>query len=1740
MRDLDLWMALGGGDSVPDLAIRIETLANAPLHRRVPYFARLLPFAHHADADVRSATLKAFSGCDGARTRREWVAALDDDSPDVVTAALGAVASAPCRSLLVHALFHRGLEVRKGAVPIAMGRVHQCRPQGNNADLPLFLLADAQCQRVVVEHLDNAQLDRVPLGLLIELHRAGQLDDVLARRLVLKSSADGLLVFLRDGLSDAGGADPGDDSDVRWLIDLFWETGDLNDNDYSSSRYPQGVIAFLRESVATKRALWMNKRFVLICQDIARQHGHWNLQIAQTCLLGMASEAAWMYESILPVDVFRASLQVFYASGLAREEIGESIVDQLLRLPCCRRPSGQLDLWVIGALLHLRRRDGFQRLLGVYKINQIAAGFDERPEESVRLFSYPGSTRERNELIEAVFARRSKDPLAVAVMMCALPADGLDFAGRLTAHDAVKTLHALSDLCTTHGWSISTNKSAAISHQLKQRFFAGATLHGEAFAGFLNQWLQGKWKGEGADGDVSVDMDHVMVRHCATFSIGVNVLTDVVRSMQNTSFVGWMLETLPSLTIARFLSLMPSCSGLSYALEMTLANALADHREPAIAQWAGDRIAIRDSGMSRNQALETLDPSSQMTPISDELAEQLRTAAPHRLESIVRPLGAGRRQGVAAALADRPDPVDHDERVWGCVALLCSGDGVDEVAAGVARFSVDQEHIINAAAAELASFGDLAKLGIFGLAVMFRWEAAAFAFGERSMQDDTECLAWLRLADDLPCKILSRDVIQCVARVLALWIARDRVRAIELLTETHLAAWLEQLQTPHGKPAAGVLMRAFKANLNRPAFVALRDRAAEILPNLSESLQFQLRSWVDATDLGSMAISARVQKVSSSPDVAQAIASCTDLDQLTQWLAERNSGIVSDAAVRLVELGRPGIERLVITLKQPTPVRCVSIIAETISLWPAETINVVQTLIDDEAGLPDSVRFLVALEALDAFGTETAEPQGIGVAPTLDLISQLLLRPCDQSWVHVLDMKRLLQWLSPTTKDSYASLWIDSPHPNVYRFAVAHQIANLNMLGDEETSNALAVEADLEKFLRHGTDRDSVYRVVASVALARRGNWVGFPILLAHRLSKAYGAPNDPLEQLPDTFCPDELVVETAQSLLMAGPKVIGESEIASVIDFYRSSENVVAAGNLVMREAMDENVRQSAARQMRSELHRQAKLRRIANVFQRGIRLGRELTGRLFSIEMIGGSDFGYTRLNEDRVYINPMPLLNGTANAEDIVEGLILHEFGHHLYHRGPQQQAVWEEADSIGMGRLLNLVSDEHLERNLRALDRSYGDQLKRLGAYAFNRSAKEFDVDYILELLGRHTAGVLQAHPPAVARNPACLRVRGGSLLQELERSGSSFSRFFRALRLGLGNRHNDPKVAEALALFDKGFRKLRMPQLLDICKRLHQIFGDEACMQRCLSADDLIADPDGDLIIKADGISNDDIQSEIHRIKRKPSESNDSGSGRRIRAINVGEDLHFDLLTQIRRLPFHPATYRPYSQQVAAASRRFRDFLRDLGLSRVRCPRRIRGRQVDAARLKDLVLKGDPRVLVAREQRYHNDLFLSVVVDCSGSMEFGDNLSKAQLFAAMMAEACRDLDGVDLRLFGFTDTEIYDAGDARRPAVAEFRAGGGNNDAAALWHASEVASQSKRSAKVVVMISDGLPTECSTEALKALVARLSRRGDLVCAQVAVQPLAEVCFSHYIELTDADTMVSVQRFGAIVARLVKGIL
>jgi len=569
-----------------------------------------------------------------------------------------------------------------------------------------------------------------------------------------------------------------------------------------------------------------------------------------------------------------------------------------------------------------------------------------------------------------------------------------------------------------------------------------------------------------------------------------------------------------------------------------------------------------------------------------------------------------------------------------------------------------------------------------------------------------------------------------------------------------------------------------------------------------------------------------------------------------------------------------------------------------------------------------------------------------------------------------------------------------------------------------------------------------------------------------------------------------------------------------------------------------DENRKRALALVRPDPFSKARTIRTLAEIAAWGMERGLELTGKTFRFRLYGTSEgeVGMTVLRGRVIHFNPLPLLRGEPDGRRIVEAIILHEIGHHRYNTGPAWNELEEEIEEYDLHSLLNLVQDEHLERNLRSMNTDWGDALKTLAAWAFQRTTREIEIAPLLPLFGAHAFDVLLRAGMEPARDPAKVAVSSGRLLREIERHGSSFSRFLRALRMGLGNRTGDPKVAEALALFGKDFREATPERLVEIAHELRRIFAGETGIGDALSLHGAATADPGELAGRLPGISDDELSAEIDSLRQRSAPRAQRGKGSGGQGINRGGSTEFSEIDEVVVLDVDREEYRKLAMGVAGWSRRLRRFLETLGLSRVTLRRRTSGSAVDRAALPGAITRGDPRILIARRTVLRADLFLGVVIDCSGSMSVAGSMTRAQLFAALIAEAARGLDGIDARFFGFTDTVIYDAGTAERCAVAALDPDGGNNDAAALWYVSRVAMASRRSARLLVMISDGAPTECSVSALRALVSRLTA-GGIACAQVAVQPIQDVCFPDYVLVDDEDLSDAVARFGRVIARLVR---
>jgi Mg-chelatase subunit ChlD len=667
---------------------------------------------------------------------------------------------------------------------------------------------------------------------------------------------------------------------------------------------------------------------------------------------------------------------------------------------------------------------------------------------------------------------------------------------------------------------------------------------------------------------------------------------------------------------------------------------------------------------------------------------------------------------------------------------------------------------------------------------------------------------------------------------------------------------------------------------------------------------------------------------------------------------------------------------------------------------------------------------------------------------------------------------------------------------------------------------------ELTLFLDSRTEENHEQRIKVAKHLARNGHHeLAFPVLMQAQPGDAE------LIDLLAAVPPELVALATHGSTILGSPE--HENLLVKVYDKRSRSPADEEAIAHLLTNATQVPVRRWARDKVPASPLRSIKLARLANTFAWGVDVGRILIGEKFEVRLlVGEQDTGYTRLKQPKIYVTGRPILRGERQGTTVVRGLIVHEYGHHTYHKGPGAEDVDKQAREEKLDALYNLVQDEHLERNLRHKSSRYGDMLKVLGSYVFTHSKREVAVSTLLGHLGERAADVLPRIALGAARRDGHVVVSSGRLMRALEDAGHSFARFVRALRTGLGNRHGDPKVAQGLELFKTGFRKSTLPHLLDIARKLREIFGDEANLLQQLSQDTLMAEDEAGSLENNDGITPDAVQQAVDDLlpgKNKKEE----GEGKAW-SINTGPEEKFEPITRIEKLQPEPAEHARYAQKVSAAARQLRRYFEELGLVVRPQRRRLQGRQLDRAQVRNLILRGEPRVLVSRQTQRSTDLYIGLAIDCSGSMA-GPKMEKAKLFGTLLAEALRGHRGVDLRIFGFEHHVIWDAGTAARCAVHKLHAGGGNNDSAGLWHTALVGRSSRRRAKLLVMISDGMPSDCTVNSLKALVRKLTRQ-KYCCAQVAVQRLQEVCFPHHVLLEDGNFDAAVTRFGKIVTRLV----
>ncbi len=724
----------------------------------------------------------------------------------------------------------------------------------------------------------------------------------------------------------------------------------------------------------------------------------------------------------------------------------------------------------------------------------------------------------------------------------------------------------------------------------------------------------------------------------------------------------------------------------------------------------------------------------------------------------------------------------------------------------------------------------------------------------------------------------------------------------------------------------------------------------------------------------------------------------------------------------------------------------------------------------------------------------------------------LMCAASDDAWLMPDDVASLQ---SCVNKRAITLASATSPHAAAFTVSVYALDAMLHANSDDrEAQHAML------RFLAVDDDRPALLRMLAAEALKRVGAPVPF---LSVRLALLESSTTDAALLLAIDDATWDRVI--ASSAVTCGSL---SSRLQDVISSATPPPDAIAARiarHLLIDYDVDEdNERTLFGVVRRARFVTDDTLLELVDTVRWGMSQARGLLGRPVTVELIHDA-WGFTRLGEPRVHINPMPILKGERDGAHIVRGLLVHEIGHQVFHADEAALVVWKQANTAKLGSLLNLVADEHLERKLRSQSDVYGDALKRLCAHAFAHANKDVALLQLVATLGRRAFAVVLQLRLLPARQTDQVTVEVGKTLHAVAGSGGSFAKFVRALRMGLGTRDSDEKVAAALALFAKAsFKDSSMAQLYTTTQELARIFGDEVQLLNAVGMHEVMESQERDL--RAEGLSPDEL--------RALGQRTGPVGGRPV--FNNGSDEAFDDITDIVALPHDAVAHRAVATLAQRGAALLRSALLDLGMRAVVQRRRLSGRSVDRAGLGSAISKRDPRILRRRVDTPAPDLFIGVAVDCSGSMQAENRIETARVFATLIAQAAHDVPGVDVRIIGFTDKTLFDAGTQKRCAAHALMPGGGNNDAAGLWYAATLAKLSKRRDRLLVMISDGLPTECSIGALRALVQRLTRSG-ILCAQVAVRPIEEHVFNDYVEILDGDNGAAARKFARVVTTLVK---
>ena len=555
-------------------------------------------------------------------------------------------------------------------------------------------------------------------------------------------------------------------------------------------------------------------------------------------------------------------------------------------------------------------------------------------------------------------------------------------------------------------------------------------------------------------------------------------------------------------------------------------------------------------------------------------------------------------------------------------------------------------------------------------------------------------------------------------------------------------------------------------------------------------------------------------------------------------------------------------------------------------------------------------------------------------------------------------------------------------------------------------------------------------------------------------------------------------------------------------------------------------------------------------------VEMGAELLGRHVVIHNYR-QGLGRTWVRRDNapveIEVSDTPLTSLHPHGRQVMQALVLHELGHHVCDFGERGfHAVDKQSRRAGLAAMMNILLDERLERQLRSRRPEWGAYFDRLGAYAFARNERNVSIGAYAKLLEREVSDVERAIrrgeipgrllPPDAGEAELRVALRDRDMLR-IPGLLPALIAFMMCFRCGFDPQScADPRVAQAINKVPRNLKELPHAKLLPLAREIAEMIGArEDLSQELIALQKTVEDNPEVLGQLGEGLDRLVECNQLPGWQRKdaakiritpPSRTEIKREAplhvQGGKDLNLGVDREFSkLLNQERRVP-DPARHAALVAHIRPYIRNLRQHFEQLGRGEREHYAMRRGRRLDLGMAKRSAVRPSLNLLILEEETSFRNAYIGLLIDRSGSMAQGDKMNVAKRFGALLCEAARGLSGLEGHVSAFDHRTFYQLGNFEQNAISTLEPGGGNNDAGGLACAAGLAHASGKTRRLLIMISDGSPTQCTFESLKRLVERLRREHGIRCVQIALEPMTNVAFPQFVDVSGLEMPQAVRSF------------